>query len=148
MEIVRAYLELEQLRLGSRLRVEIEVDEAALAVPIPILSVEPLVENAIKHGVAQRVEPGFVRIRGELRRGELRISVENSAGSAAPAGTGSGVGLQNVRRRLEICYGAPSELRLDFGGETASAELVIPVEAGHSGAGRELAEPVARKLRE
>jgi LytS/YehU family sensor histidine kinase len=141
MEIVRAYLEVEQLRLGDRLQTEIQVDDAALALPIPILSVQPLVENAIKHGVAQRVQPGFVRIRAELFGGELRISVENSTG-ATTAGTGSGVGLQNVRRRLEICYGSAAGLKLDFDGDDALAELVVPVDV------LETAWTGARKLRE
>jgi len=126
MQIVRAYLEVEQLRLGDRLQVDIQVDEEALAVPIPVLSIQPLVENAIKHGVAPNAEPGYIRIRGELRGDELRIVVENS-GSGAPAETtGMGVGLQNVRRRLEICYGPEAGLRLDPGPQKTSAELSIP----------------------
>jgi hypothetical protein len=68
MQIVKAYLEVEQSRLGDRLAVRIDVDDAALAVTIPVLSVQPLVENAIKHGVAQRTEPGFVRIAATPRR--------------------------------------------------------------------------------
>ena len=74
MQIVRAYLELEQCRLASRLDVQIEVDDAALQIPIPALSIQPLVENAVKHGVALRIEPGYVRIKAECRDGELRIS--------------------------------------------------------------------------
>ena len=79
MQIVRAYLELEQCRLASRLDVQIEVDDAALQIPIPALSIQPLVENAVKHGVALRIEPGYVRIKAQCRneriadfRGEQR----------------------------------------------------------------------------
>jgi two-component system, LytTR family, sensor kinase len=126
MQIVRAYLEVEQLRLGDRLQVDIQVDGEALEVPIPVLSIQPLVENAIKHGVAQSAEPGYIRIRGELRGEELRIVVENS-GSGVPAETtGTGVGLQNVRRRLEICYGQEAGLRLDPTPQKTRAELSIP----------------------
>jgi two-component system sensor histidine kinase AlgZ len=85
MEIVRAYLEVEQLRLGNRLEVAIQIEEAALEVPIPVLSVQPLVENAIKHGVAPSEEPGFVRIRGELRGEELRILVDRATSTALRA---------------------------------------------------------------
>src|ERR1035441_5289628 len=109
MQIVRAYLEVEQLRLGDRLKVEFQVDRAALDVPVPVLSVQPLVENAIKHGVAQSAAPGYVHVRIEYRDEELRIIVENSSHQDAAEGTGTGVGLQNVRRRLEICYG-PGEI--------------------------------------
>jgi hypothetical protein len=129
MQIVRAYLELEQCRLASRLDVQIEVDDAALQVPIPALSIQPLVENAVKHGVALRIEPGYVRIKAECRNGELRISVENSASRRATEAPVTGVGLQNVRRRLEICYGAGAELRFSPGMEFTTVEIRIPMPA-------------------
>jgi len=125
MQIVQAYLEVEQARLGSRLRVEIDVDEALLDTPIPALSVEPLVENAIRHGIAPSAAPGYVRIRGGAEGGQMRIVIENSAaGSAGRAGTG--VGLDNLRRRLAICYGSAASLRLSVDSSTATAELTIP----------------------
>jgi two-component system LytT family sensor kinase len=126
MQIVRAYLEVEQSRLGDRLTVEIQVDDAALPVSIPVLSIQPLVENAIKHGVAQRTEPGFVRITARHGRDDLRITVENSGPPLPQSAPGAGVGLENVRRRLAICYGTGSDLRTDFRPETAIVELRIP----------------------
>jgi len=126
MQIVKAYLEVEQSRLGDRLAVRIDVDDAALAVTIPVLSVQPLVENAIKHGVAQRTEPGFVRIAATLGADGLRVTVENSGAPRGQTAPGAGVGLENVRRRLAICYGAGSDLRVDFRPETAIVELHIP----------------------
>jgi LytS/YehU family sensor histidine kinase len=127
MQIVRAYLELEQCRLASRLDVQIEVDDAALQIPIPALSIQPLVENAVKHGVALRIEPGYVRIKAQCRNEELRISVENSASGRATEAPVTGVGLQNVRRRLEICYGAGAELRFSPGMECTTVEIRIPL---------------------
>jgi hypothetical protein len=129
MQIVRAYLEVEQSRLGDRLAVKIQVDDAALAVAIPVLSIQPLVENAIKHGVAQRTEPGFVRIAATYGRDGLRVTVENSGAPRGQSVPGAGVGLENVRRRLAICYGAASDLRIDFQPETAVVELHIPAVA-------------------
>jgi LytS/YehU family sensor histidine kinase len=126
MQIVQAYLEVEQLRLGGRLNVEIQIEEAALEVPIPVLSIQPLVENAIKHGVAPRTEPGYVRIEGELRGDELHLLVENSSGGAAAETSGTGVGLQNVKRRLEICYGPKAVLRLIPNPQNTMATLSIP----------------------
>jgi hypothetical protein len=126
MQIVRAYLEVEQNRLGDRLAVEIQVDDAAAHCTIPVLSIQPLVENAIKHGVAQRTEPGFVRIAAILAAGGLRVTVENSGAPRGQNPPGAGVGLENVRRRLEICYGSASGLRTDFQPETAVVELHIP----------------------
>ena len=127
IEIVRAYLEVEQLRLGDRLHVEIDVDRGAGDVPIPVLSIQPLVENAIKHGVAQSSEPGYVRVKCELHSEQLKVSVENSAGASVPENIGTGVGLPNVRRRLEICYGPAAQLRLTVGTQTSLAELEIPM---------------------
>ena len=129
MQIVRAYLEVEQSRLGGRLQVEVEVEDEALAVPIPVLSIQPLVENAIKHGVALQSGPGYVRVKATCREGELRISVENSAAEVAGKAEGAGVGLQNVRRRLEICYGASSQLQLSLNPQNTVAELSIPLAA-------------------
>jgi len=127
MQIVRAYLEVEQSRLGDRLTVQIQVDDAAMPVVIPVLSIQPLVENAIKHGVAQRTEPGFVRITAIHGSEGLRVTVENSGAPHPQSAPGAGVGLENVRRRLAICYGAASELRVDFQPETAVVELRIPL---------------------
>ena len=126
MQIVRAYLEVEQARLGGRLKVEIDVDEALLDIPIPALSVEPLVENAIRHGIAPSAEPGYVRIRGGIEGGQMRILVENSSSGGAAGSPGTGVGLDNLRRRLEICYGSAASLRLTVDCSTAAAELSIP----------------------
>jgi hypothetical protein len=129
MQIVRAYLEVEQLRLGDRLRVEFHVDPEALDVPVPVLSVQPLVENAIKHGVAQSAEPGYVQVRIERRGEELRIIVENSSHQVTAQGAGAGVGLQNVRRRLEICYGPGATLRLVPDLQKTTVEISIPLVA-------------------
>jgi hypothetical protein len=127
MQIVRAYLEVEQLRLGERLHVELHVDDAALDVPVPVLSVQPLVENAIKHGVAPSAEPGYVHVNVEVRENALCISVVNSGANRSVEG--SGVGLRNVRRRLEICYGSGAGLDLTFDAEKTTAEIAIPMTA-------------------
>ncbi|HTX37319.1 MAG TPA: histidine kinase [Bryobacteraceae bacterium] len=132
MQIVRAYLEIEKVRLGPRLEVDIQVEEAALRTLIPVLSVQPLVENAVKHGIAQRADAGFVRIRAHLADGELRVSVVNSGAppvalAAAEGSPGAGIGLQNVQRRLEICYGSPANLRFHPSAETTTVEFSIPM---------------------
>jgi hypothetical protein len=134
MQIVRAYLEVEKLRLGDRLNLDIDIDPPALDVAIPVLSLQPLVENAVKHGVANRGEPGYVRIRASLRGSELCILVENSGADQPADTTGSGIALENVRRRLEICYGAAAALQLSIAVEKATAEITI----------RNVAAPVAR----
>jgi two-component system, LytTR family, sensor kinase len=129
MQIVRAYLEVEQSRLGPKLSVDLQIDESALQLPIPVLSIQPLVENAIKHGVAQRTEPGYIRILVQANHDGLHIAVINSSAAGPSQGQGAGVGLQNVRRRLEICYGHSSRLDLTVGTESTTAELRIPIES-------------------
>jgi hypothetical protein len=125
MQIVRAYLEVEQFRLRDRLRVEIDIPAEAMETRIPALSVQPLVENAIRHGIARRTSPGDLRLRATVEGDELRIAIENSA-AGGPSDTGFGVGLQNVRRRLEICYGASAELRMEYGEAETRAEVRLP----------------------
>jgi len=127
MEIVRAYLEVEQARLGIRLQLEIRIDPDIEQVPIPVLSIQPLVENAIKHGIAARTEPGRLRITAGRQGEELRISVENSGSGKPSQSAGTGVGLQNVKRRLEICYGRSSHLELSVAPDAATVEFRIPL---------------------
>lgn len=129
MQIVRAYLDVEKVRLGDRLNLEIAIDPAALDASIPALSIQPLVENAIRHGIARLTEPGRLTIRGECRGDELRIEIVNSAAGDKPPDGGFGVGLRNVRRRLEICYGAAAGLDLALDGDEARAHVRLPLTA-------------------
>jgi two-component system LytT family sensor kinase len=145
LEIVRAYLEVEQLRLGDRLRVDFEIDGATRDLPIPVLSVQPLVENAIKHGVACSTSAGYVRIRATRDPEGLRIRVENSASEGPPESSGAGVGLKNVERRLQICYGSAASLCLNIAPEVTVAELRVPLAAQVAGVGREAGKFLGRK---
>ncbi len=129
LQIVKAYLEIEALRLGPRLTSEIEVDDAALPIPIPILSIQPLVENAIKHGVARRAEPGWLHLRVRAGTDSVSVTVEDSGAGIEPnpGGAGAGVGLANVRRRLELCYGAGAAISFRSGADGTLVEFRIPL---------------------
>jgi len=121
LHIVKAYLEVERLRLGAKLRVEIEVAPDAMAVPIPILSIQPLVENAVKHAISPKPEGGLVRLEATVdERGRLAVSVRDT-GSGFKPGNKSGVGLENVERRLQLCYGPETRLRIE---STVSGSVV------------------------
>jgi LytS/YehU family sensor histidine kinase len=83
--IVRAYLAIEELRLGGKLATEIDVDEAAPRAEVPVLSIQPLVENAVKHGVASRPGPGLVRLSIRKRDERIAVKVFNSGSFGEPA---------------------------------------------------------------
>ena len=129
LQIVRAYLEIERLRLGERLETRIEIDEAALGTPIPILSIQPLVENAIKHGVAAKAGPGRLELSAVADDGHVRIAVRDTGPgiNADPAGrNGRGVGLSNVRRRLQLCFGPGADLAIHSSPDGTSVEFAVP----------------------
>ena len=120
IEFVRDYLALESLRLGKRLRVEWELDPATLADEIPPLSLQPLVENAIQHGIAPRVDGGRVGIRSArnaLNQG-LELSVEDDGAGCEPerlddpSPERSGIGLTALRRRFALDYDGRARLHI------------------------------------
>jgi len=127
IRIVKAYLEIEALRLGDRLETELHVDESALPVIIPILSVQPLVENAVKHGVAAKSGHGRVVVRVQNENGILHVSVQDTGTGFHGNGStlnhdGAGVGLANVRSRLNLSYGPAATLTFassEFGSTVA-----------------------------
>jgi two-component system LytT family sensor kinase len=128
LHIIKAYLAVEKLRLGEKLRVEIDVDPDALHVPIPILSIEPLIENAVKHAIAPKVEGGTVRLRATLSPNALHVTVSDTGpGFRAAGGAKSGVGLENVTRRLELCYGEEARINIQSDAGGSSVSFSIPV---------------------
>ncbi len=128
LEIIRAYLEIEALRLGQKLRTRIEVPAEALDVLIPVLTVEPLVENAVKHGVAQQPEGGLVVVEVERREDRLHIAVTDTGpGFTERPSAGTGVGLENVTRRLQLCYGPDAGLRIERAGGETRVAFAVPV---------------------
>ena len=126
LHIVKAYLEVERLRLGDKLRTEIVVDPEAVRVPIPILSVQPLVENAVKHGISPKPAGGLVRLEASLDgRGALIIRVRDT-GDGFDRNSKFGVGLDNVARRLQLCYGAEARLEVQSGSEGSMVSFAVP----------------------
>lgn len=104
LELVREYLSIEQVRLGSRLAFEIHCTPEASGVELPPLLVEPLVQNAVKHGLSAKPEGGTIRIRAEREGGRLGITVEDDGAGSAGTATGCGFGLENLRQRLRLHY--------------------------------------------
>jgi LytS/YehU family sensor histidine kinase len=116
------------------------VEPAALLAPIPILSIQPLVENAVKHGIAPQPGGGLVRIEARIESDSLRVKVSDTGGGFAsersrsevgrpgvnPA-AGPGVGMDNVNRRLQLCYGPEACLDIRSGSGGSSVSFAIPV---------------------
>ncbi|HYV64251.1 MAG TPA: histidine kinase [Bryobacteraceae bacterium] len=129
MYIVKAYLDVERLRLGDKLRLEIAVTPEAQAVPIPILSIQPLVENAVKHGIAPQAGGGVIYIQARIDSGgSLLISVRDSGPGFAKSSQ-AGVGLENVERRLELCYGGEARLTIESSASGTEVSVLIPAAA-------------------
>jgi hypothetical protein len=105
LDLSRAYLAVEELRFGARLEVEEDHDERSDRCLLPPLLLQPLVENAVRHGIATCVAGGLVRVGVACGGGRLRILIENPFDPASPSRPGSGRGLENVRQRLAARYG-------------------------------------------
>ncbi len=108
LEFLQRYLEIEQMRFHDRLRLKIEIDPATLAARVPDLLLQPLVENAIRHGIAPRAAVGEIEIRARRANGNLTLSVrDNGAGLSGDQSeiVNKGVGIANTRARLKQLYG-------------------------------------------
>jgi LytS/YehU family sensor histidine kinase len=108
VEYLKRYLDIQQVRFADRLQVELDFPPALLQAPVPNLILQPLVENAIKHGIAKRAKGGTIRVAGARDNDQIRLSVYNDGPNlpAAWDSTGGGIGLSNLRARLEILYGS------------------------------------------
>jgi len=118
LEFLTCYLEIERVRFQDRLTTSVEVEPAALDAPVPNLILQPIVENALRHGIAQTRGPGRVEISAKRENGSLRIRVrDNGPGLAAITrpddGLREGLGLSNTRARLEQLYGAAHRFELE-----------------------------------
>jgi len=117
LEFLKCYLEIERIRFQDRLTTTLDIDPEALNTQVPNLILQPIVENAIRHGIAPRSTPGRIDILAERKNGTLRIRIkDNGAGLTPNPGFDSsfkeGVGLANTRARLEQLYGAAHRFEL------------------------------------
>jgi hypothetical protein len=126
IELARTYLEVERVRFGDRLHVEMNVDDGCTQCRVPALVLQPLVENAIKHGIATLVEGGVIRLESRVHAGTLEISVENAFDPEAPAPRRSGLGLRNVRDRLRTRFGGTAGVKTSAVDNVFRAEMRFP----------------------
>jgi two-component system sensor histidine kinase AlgZ len=128
LELLKRYLAIEKVRFGTRLQVDQEVDAEAENCLLPPLILQPLVENAIVHGIANLPQGGVIRLRARVREGFLQISIENSFDQEAAPSRRGGLGLKNVRQRMKARYPNQGAVRTDAGEDAFLVSLSIPAE--------------------
>ncbi|HKW61952.1 MAG TPA: histidine kinase [Candidatus Acidoferrum sp.] len=133
LDLLQKYLTIEKIRFGDRLKTLEAIQEESKACLLPPLLLQPLMENAIRHGIAGLPEGGEVRLTAERQNGRLEILVENSWDPDAPPRRSSGLGLRNVQQRLEARYGKDALMRVMAEGELFQVSLSIPVESEEKG---------------
>jgi hypothetical protein len=128
LALVRDFVAIEQVRFGERLRFEADAAPDAQACLVPPMLLQPLVENAVKHGIGQLIGPGLIRIRAVRAGSLLRIEVENDVDPDAAPARGTGLGLENVRRRLAAAYGIDASAHWSRDADVFRVELALPAE--------------------
>jgi LytS/YehU family sensor histidine kinase len=136
LRLARAYLDIEAIRLGGRLTVDMQVSPTAREVQLPALLLQPLIENAVTHGIATCAQGGALTVDARTTPGLLVVTITNPFDPQAPPRRGdgaAGLGLANVSRRIAACYqGASLTTRRDV--DRFTSTLVLPIgreEAGH-----------------
>lgn len=143
LDLVRRYLELQQLRFEDRLTAAIDVDESLLAVAVPSFSLQTLVENAVRHGVERRGAGAAIEIRGELAGDRARLTVRDNGPGPSTSRDGA-LGLSNLRHRLATLHGDDHRLELRAL-STGGAEAVFEVPLARRAVRR--VQPVRREAR-
>jgi two-component system, LytTR family, sensor kinase len=126
MEYIRQYLEIEVIRFGDRLQVAYELSEEALQLSMPQLILQPLLENAIKHGLYGTVEEVPISIKAFSKAQMLVVQVSNPYDSDYRSSTGTGFGLEGTRRRLQLLFGRNDLLKIEAGADYYLVSLSIP----------------------
>jgi len=129
LDLLQKYMAIEKVRFGDRLRMQQTIQEDSKVCLLPPLLLQPLVENAVKHGIAGLPEGGEIRLAAERQNGRLAIVVENSWDPEAPPRRSGGMGLKNVQRRLEARYGKDASLLVNTEGEFFQVSLSLPAES-------------------
>jgi two-component system sensor histidine kinase AlgZ len=129
LALAQSYLGVEQVRFGSRLRIEQHIEPASNACLVPPLLLQPLVENAVKHGIASMVEGGVIGLAARIEEASLRITVENPFDPESATASKTGFGLQIVRRRLQARYGERAAMAAQSDGNHYRVEILLPVES-------------------
>lgn len=109
--LLNNYLDIEKIRFGKRLQVEQNIDQSSLAVYVPPLLLQPLLENAIKHGISGTIDGGTISIRVERKQERIFITLENPLDEETQSKKGAGMGLQIVRKRMSTLFGSDGDVQ-------------------------------------
>ena len=129
IDLLEKYMAIEKVRFGARLTMREEIQEEAKACMLPPMLLQPLVENAVKHGIASLIDGGEVRVVAQRQNGRLAIVVENTWDPDAPPSRRGGLGLKNVQQRLEARYGKEASLRVNTEGALFQVSMSLPAES-------------------
>ena len=126
VELARRYLAIEQIRFGKRLRVTWQLDPEADAARVPPLLLQPLVENAVRHGVEPNDEGGELKVSTRRRGSEVEIRIVNTVGAASRI-PGHGLALRNVRQRLKLMHDVAARFEVDATEHRFSLRILVPL---------------------
>jgi two-component system, LytTR family, sensor histidine kinase AlgZ len=126
LELVDTFLSIETVRFRERLSTQVDVAKDTLDVAVPPLMLQPLVENAIHHGIAHLIDGGQVLITARRRDQLLELSVENPFDTDAPPSRGAGVGINNVRSRIHTLYGNKASVEIDNSNQRFRVTILMP----------------------
>ena len=122
----KQYLELEKLRLGERLAVDWQIADVSMALPIPPLMLQPLLENAVYHGIEPAPAGGTVSVSIARRGDELHISIANPTIGHAQHAAGNQIAVANIRERLALYYDLEARLEIEAGEQSYEVRIVLP----------------------
>jgi sensor histidine kinase YesM len=146
LELLQRYLAIEKVRFGERLKVQAHVEQPAQQCLVPPLILQPLVENAVIHGIAGLPKGGSVRLSAQCSGGRLHLLIENSVDPDAPPARKGGMGLANVRKRLEARYGKEAVMRATLEEERFHVAISVPAEIPGTSEAVPAAEPAAKEV--
>ena len=126
LDNMRLYLDIEKVRFGDKLIIEEHIEEACLGIMMPAMALQPLYENAVKHGVYESLYNVVIKTVAELSDGFLKIEISNNYDSDSTPPYGTGTGLTNVSRRLELFYGAKNMTTYSKENGVFTVTLIIP----------------------
>jgi hypothetical protein len=128
LALIRGYLAIEKVRFGARVKMDEKIADEALPVLLPPLLLQPLVENAIRHGIANLPEGGVIGLNVQRAQNSVWIVLENSFDPDTPSKLKTGLGLDNVRRRIHARYGDDASIAFGADGNVFTVKLRLPAQ--------------------